>query len=164
MERVCRISETISRIVQKIEVFIGVSCLFLLFVLMIANTFGRYLLAMPIFWADELNNFLFVWVGFLGAAYIMGNDGHIRVTAIFGVLSRSGRFCVLQISNLIFLFMCAIFMEPCYRLLRAVTFSGIMRIPLEYIYIIIPLSFGFMGLHIINNMFQTTLRFRKKEL
>jgi TRAP-type C4-dicarboxylate transport system permease small subunit len=164
MEQLYRVSGKINRILQKTEMWIGVACLFVLFVLMLANTFGRYLLGIPILWADEFNNFLFVWVGFLGAAYIMGEDGHIRVTAIFTLLPRTVRFCVMQISNLIFLFMCVIFLEPCYRLLKAVTFSGIMRIPLEYIYIVIPLSFGFMGLHIINNIIRNTLRFSRKEI
>ena len=154
----------VNRILQRIEMFTGATCLFALFALMITNAFGRYVLNMPILWSDELNNYLFVWAGFLGAAYIVGNDGHIRVTAIFDILAPKGRFFVMQISNIIFLFMCAIFMEPCYRLLKAVTFSGIMRIPLEYIYVILPVSFGFMGLHTVNNILQNTLRFRNKEI
>jgi TRAP-type C4-dicarboxylate transport system permease small subunit len=89
----------------------------------------------------------------------MGNDGHIRVTAVFAALPRRARFCVAQISNLIILSMFILFMEPCYRLLKAVTFSGLMRIPLEYIYLVLPLSFSLMSLHIINNILQDILRF-----
>jgi TRAP-type C4-dicarboxylate transport system permease small subunit len=126
---------------------------------MISNTFMRYVIASPILWSDELNNYLFVWMGFLGAAYIMGNDGHIRVTAILNILPPLGRYIVNIISNIIFIGACIIFMEPLYRLLEAVSFSGIMRIPLKYVYFILPLSFFFMAIHVINNIIQDSRHF-----
>ena len=153
-----RILQNINRVLQKCEVFIGTSCLIVLFVLMIANAFGRYVLGRPILWAEELNNFLFVWAAFLGAAYVMGNDGHLRVTAILNILPPLFRFVVIQIANIIFIWVCVIFMEPLQRLLRVVPYSGLLRIPLRYVYFILPLSFGLMCFHIINNIVQDTLR------
>ena len=130
----------------------------MLFILMVANCFGRYVLEKPILWADELNNFLFVWVGFLGAAYVMSKDGHLRVTSVLDMMPPLGRYIVVQICNLIFIVMCIIFMEPLYRLLRVVSFSGLLRLPLKYVYFILPLSFGLMCFHLINNIVQDTLR------
>ena len=152
------IFQNINRVLQKCEVFIGTSCLIVLFALMIANAFGRYVLGKPILWADELNNFLFVWAGFLGAAYVMSNDGHLRVTAILNILPPLARYIVVQISNLIFIWVCLIYMEPLQRLLRVVPYSGLLRIPLRYVYFILPLSFGLMCFHLINNIVQDTLR------
>ena len=153
-----QVFQKINRTMQKCEMVIGTVCLFVLFVLMISNCFGRYVLGKPILWVDELNNYLFVWTGFLGAAYIMGNDGHLRVTAILNILPPLGRYIAIQISNLVFIWVCVVFMEPLSRLLRAVTFSGLLRIPLKYVYFILPLSFGLMCFHIINNIVQDTLR------
>ena len=146
----------ISGALQKIELIIGTACLFTLFVLMVTNAFGRYVLGKPILWADELNNYLFVWVGFLGAAYVMGNDKHLRFTSILNLLPPLGRYITIQLTNIIFIGACLIFMEPLYRVLRTVSFSGLMRIPLKYVYFILPLSFGLMCLHCINNIVQNT--------
>ena len=146
----------ISSVLQKIELVIGTACLFILFVLMVSNAFGRYVLGKPILWADELNNYLFVWVGFLGAAYVMGNDRHLRFTSILNLLPPLGRYITVQITNLIFIGACLLFMEPLSRVLRTVSFSGLMRIPLKYVYFVLPLSFGLMGLHCINNIVQNT--------
>jgi TRAP-type C4-dicarboxylate transport system permease small subunit len=154
-----RFSQKITGILQFLEMCIGSACLFVLFLLMISNTFMRYVVASPILWSDELNNYLFVWMGFLGAAYIMGNDGHIRVTAILNILPPLGKYIVNIISNVIFIVACVIFMAPLYRLLKAVSFSGIMRIPLEYVYFVLPLSFILMAIHVINNMIQDSQRF-----
>ena len=154
-----RILQNFSNILQKCELITGTACLFTLFVLMVANALGRYVLAKPILWADELNNYLFVWVGFLGAAYVMANDKHLRFTAILNILPPLGRYIAVQITNLIFIGACIIYMEPLYRVLRTVSFSGLMRIPLKYVYFVLPLSFGLMCLHCINNSIQNTQRF-----
>ena len=134
--------------------FIGVICLFSLLVIMLANAAGRYLLSKPILWADELNNFLFVWFSFLALSYAMGDDRHMRVTAITNILPRKAKYIVNQLMNLITLFMFGAFVSPTIRLLKNVTYSNIMRIPLKYIYFILPLSFAFMCFHIVNNMLQ----------
>jgi TRAP-type C4-dicarboxylate transport system permease small subunit len=159
-----RIFRKTTAILQFIEMCIGSACLFVLFLLMISNTFMRYVLESPILWSDELNNYLFVWMGFLGAAYIMGNDGHIRVTAILNILPPLGKYVVNTISNIIFIGACIVFMEPLHRLLEAVSFSGIMRIPLKYVYFILPLSFFFMAIHVVNNMIQDSQRFFTREI
>ena len=161
-----RAFQNINKSLQKLELFLGTTCFIILFILMVANCFGRYVLGKPILWAEELNNFLFVWLGFLGAAFVMSNDGHIRVTSILDMMPPLGRYITVQICNLIFIVMCIIFMEPLYRLLRVVPFSGLLRIPLIYVYSILPLSFGLMAFHIVNNIVQDTLRLlieRKKQ-
>ena len=153
-----RFFQNINRTLQKCELFFGTACFIVLFILMIANCFGRYVLEKPILWADELNNYLFVWLGFLGAAYVMGNDGHIKVTSVLDKMPPLARYIVVQTCNLIFIAMCIIFMEPLSRLIRVVPFSGLLRIPLKYVYAILPLSFGLMGFHLLNNILQDTLR------
>jgi TRAP-type C4-dicarboxylate transport system permease small subunit len=123
----------------------------------------RYVMASPILWSDELNNYLFVWMGFMGAAYIMGNDGHIRVTAILNILPSLGRYIVNLTSNIIFIGACVIFLAPLFRLLEAVSFSGIMRIPLKFVYFVLPLSFVLMAIHVVNNTIQDSLKFFGEE-
>jgi TRAP-type C4-dicarboxylate transport system permease small subunit len=42
----------------------------------------RYVFLHPIFWADELARYLMVWMIFLGAGKVAGNEGHVSVTIL----------------------------------------------------------------------------------
>lgn len=157
MSTICRISAKISKTLQKVEVFIGSACLIFLFTLMVVNAAARYLFDFPIIWSDEMNNFLFIWIGFLSCAYVMGNDGHIRITALINALPSMARYFVTTLTNIMMLLMFAIFIPHLFRLLDRVTFSGLLRIPLRFIYVIMPVSFILMCLHILNNILQNTV-------
>ena len=39
-----------------------------------------------------------------------------------------------------------------------VTFSGLLRIPLKYVYAILPVSFGLMSFHVLNNIVNDTCK------
>ena len=155
MEQVSRIFNKASKVLQKAEMALGSLCLFSLLFVMLLNVFMRYVLAKPLFWADEVTNFLFVWFAFLGVAYIMGNNGHLRVTTLVEKFSPKVQKILAILMNLIMLVLFILFIFSCFRLMRVVTFSGILRIPLKYIYAILPLSFGLMCLHIMNNILQS---------
>ena len=45
----------------------------------------RYLFNVPLSWSEELSRFAFVWVSFLGAAFLVRGDQHLRVTAVESV-------------------------------------------------------------------------------
>lgn len=154
MDKVCTLLSKISKGMQKFELFIGTCALFLLLTIMLLNAAGRYVLNLPILWADEVNNYLFVWFGFMGCAYIMGDDGHMRVTAITNIFSKKIKFIIKQLMSTIMLFMFAVYVRSTIELLDKVTYSGILRIPLKYVYLILPLSFALMCFHIINNILQ----------
>lgn len=157
MEAICRVSNRISRVLQKIELILGTACLIALLLVMLTNAAARYLFDFPIIWSDEINNFFFVWMGFLSAAYIMGNDGHMRVTALTSFLPRRLGYAVGIFTDLVMLCVFAYMLPSLVAMLSKLTVSGLMRLPLKYVYAILPASFGLMGLHILNNMLQRTL-------
>jgi len=78
-----------------------------MFTVMIVNVVSRYVLFKPIAWADELCNYLFIWMSFLASAYVMGNDGHVRVTALESRLPQKVRNIVHFSMNVIMLVMFA---------------------------------------------------------
>jgi TRAP-type C4-dicarboxylate transport system permease small subunit len=47
-----------------------------------AQVLFRYALNVPLGWSEELSRFAFVWLCFLGAAYLVRGQQHLRVTAI----------------------------------------------------------------------------------
>lgn len=156
MDRICRVSGKLSKAMQRVEVVLGSMCLVAMLTLMLVNAVARYLFDFPIIWSDEMNNFFFIWIGFLSCAYVMGNDGHMRVTAVLGALPGAARYAVGLFTNAVMLCAFILFIPPLVRLMEKVTFSGLLRIPLAYIYCILPVSFTLMAIHILNNMIQST--------
>lgn len=145
-------SRILTRGLQAVEAAVGVAGLFVLFVVIIVNIFTRYLLDMPLAWSDELCNYLFIWMSFLASAYVMGNDGHIRVTAIESRLPEKARRAVHLAMNVIMLVMFSLYILPSFRMLGKLKKSNMLEIPLKYVYVIMPVCFFLMCVHIAVNI------------
>ena len=50
--------------------------------ILFAGVVSRYLLDSPLFWTDELANFLFLWLSMLGVVVALRGDGHMRLTTL----------------------------------------------------------------------------------
>jgi tripartite ATP-independent transporter DctM subunit len=50
--------------------------------ILFAGVVSRYLLDSPLFWTDELANFLFLWLSMLGMVVALRRDGHMRLTTV----------------------------------------------------------------------------------
>ncbi|NBK21930.1 MAG: TRAP transporter small permease [Spirochaetia bacterium] len=153
------------RILQKGEMLIGAACLAVMLVMMLLNIFFRYILSKPIYYSDELNNYLFIWMSFLSAAYVMGNDGHVRVTAIVSLLPKRGQLWIKVVMDLIMVVVFFQYIAPSLRMLSRLKLSNMMRIPLKYVYVIMPIVFLLMCIHILVNVIEefTHLALLKQE-
>ncbi len=148
-------------VLQKGEMLIGVSCLAVMLIMMLLNIFFRYVLSKPIYYSDELNNYLFIWMSFLSAAYVMGNDGHVRVTAIVSLLPKKGQLWVKLVMDLIMVVVFFQYISPSMRMLSRLKLSNMMRIPLKYVYVIMPIVFLLMCIHILVNIIEEFVRLAK---
>lgn len=149
---------SVRSILQKGEMLIGSSCLAVMLVMMLLNIFFRYVLSKPIYYSDELNNYLFIWMSFLSAAYVMGNDGHVRVTAIVSLLPKRGQLWVKVVMDLIMVVVFFQYIAPSVRMLNRLKLSNMMRIPLKYVYVIMPIVFLLMCIHILVNVIEEFTR------
>ena len=50
--------------------------------ILFAGVVSRYVLDSPLFWTDELANFLFLWLSMLGMVVALRRDGHMRLTTV----------------------------------------------------------------------------------
>lgn len=141
---------------KKAEMFSGCLCLGVLFVVMIVNAMLRYCLNSGIDCSDELNQFLFVWLGFLAAAYTMGDDKHLNVTAFICFIPKTIQYVLKQIMNVIMLVFFVMYVPELLQLLGQLAISNVMRVPLKYVYAVLPVSFGLMSYHIVCNMISDT--------
>ncbi|WP_353067321.1 TRAP transporter small permease [Arcanobacterium hippocoleae] len=70
------------KIFQATERVLGFLCIILFSLLVFTTTwqvFSRLILNSPVTWSEELAKILFVWLSFLGLAYVYGERGHMAV-------------------------------------------------------------------------------------
>ncbi|XOQ45163.1 MAG: TRAP transporter small permease subunit [Clostridium sp.] len=166
MKRIYNVLFAFNSILQKAEKFLGCIALAFLFLVMVVNAALRYFFNNGLDWSDELNGFLFVWFGFLAAAYAMSNQSHLKITALTDLFPKVVQFGMRVVMNIIMIFIFIIYMPALDSLLRTLPISNVMRFPLKYVYIILPISFILMCYHIAFNMIQDTRQFlseRKKK-
>jgi tripartite ATP-independent transporter DctM subunit len=70
----------IGLVTESVGAAIVVAETFILF----AGVVSRYVFNNPIFWTDELANFLFLWPSMLGTVVALRADGHMRLTTLVG--------------------------------------------------------------------------------
>lgn len=129
-----------TQVLKKLEVALGVACLGAMFLIICLNVFMRYVLTAPIFWAEEVSNFLFVWAGFLSCAYVLAQDQHIRVTLFVGMLKpRTQRWISLAMTVLLMVVF-ASFVWPSLIAMQSLSVTAALQMPEAYPYAILPIT------------------------
>lgn len=131
----------IDRIVSRLLILL----MSLMLLQVVWQVFSRYVLSHPSSFTDELSRFLLIWIGLLGAAYVMGQKLHLSIT-LFPDRLKGRRKTNLEIliNFIIFLFSVTVLiaggMRLVYVTLSLGQTSAALKIPLWFIYSIIPAS------------------------
>ncbi|MDV7186905.1 TRAP transporter small permease [Lutibacter sp. TH_r2] len=143
---------------DKSELIFNKVCLFLerfmivVFGLLVLDVlfqvFSRYLLGTSFTWTEEFARFSLIWMTILGAAYLNGKREHLSMDFLYDKLSEQNKRKVsILIEVLIFLFALIVMviggLNLVYTTLHLEQLSGTLRIPLGYVYAILPFS-GFL--------------------
>jgi len=132
------------KINRFIEVFLVV--IFGLLVLdVLWQVFSRYLLGRSFAFTEEFARFALIWLSVLGAAYLNAKKEHLSMDFIYQKLSEATQKKVaILIEVLVFLFalivMVAGGLNLVYITLHLDQLSGTLRVPLGYVYAILPFS------------------------
>lgn len=110
----------------------------------------RFIIKQSLAWSEELAIYCLVWLTFLGAAYAMSLKAHIGVdffTDLFPLRVRKIFFTLASIASIIFYL---IMIVQGYDLVKQsmAQLSPVMRIPMGWVYAVIPIS----GLFLIINL------------
>lgn len=109
------------------------------------QVFSRYILQDPSVITGELARFLLIWVSFLGATYMSGQNSHIAIEVLQQKLDHSQKFKVnLLIKIIIILFVLSVFViGGGYLVYTTYTYTQItptLQIPMAFVYLIGPIS------------------------
>lgn len=100
-------------------------------------------------WSEEISRYLLVWSSFLGATMAYKRGMHINVTFAVEALPKKmiKFFQITAILLTMLFFAIAIFYGVNYMTLQIYQVSAALRIPMKWVYLVMPLSFSIMFLH-----------------
>ncbi len=109
------------------------------------QVFSRYILKASFSWTEELARFSLIWMSILGAAYLNAKREHLSMDFLYRKFSKETQKKVsIFIEILIFLFALIVMviggLNLVYTTLHLGQLSGTLRIPLGYVYVILPFS------------------------
>ncbi|GGD27231.1 TRAP transporter small permease [Hyunsoonleella pacifica] len=133
-----------SKVVKFMEVFLIIIFTLLVFDVLF-QVFSRYVLKASFSWTEELARFSLIWMSILGAAYLNAKREHLSMDFLYSKFSdKTKKKVSILIEVFIFLFALIVMViggfNLVYTTLHLGQLSGTLRIPLGYIYAILPVS------------------------
>ena len=112
------------------------------------QVFSRYILGTSFTWTEEFARFALIWMTILGASYLNAKREHLSMDFLYDKFSeKNQRKASILIETLVFLFALIVMviggLNLVYTTLHLEQLSGTLRIPLGYVYAILPFS-GFL--------------------
>ena len=106
---------------------------------------SRYILGTSFTWTEEFARFSLIWMTIVGAAYLNAKREHLSMDFLYQKFSASNKkIASILIEVLIFLFAAIVMViggfNLVYTTLHLEQLSGTLRIPLGYVYAILPIS------------------------
>jgi TRAP-type C4-dicarboxylate transport system permease small subunit len=76
------------RVLERAEEYVCVTLLLVAFVIQFLHILGRYVFGAPIYFAEELARYAFIWSVMIGASIVFRTDSHTSVECFVGLLPR----------------------------------------------------------------------------
>jgi len=138
----------------RLAEFVLVIMLSLMVIMVFGNVVLRYGFNSGLISSEELSRFLFIWVTFLGAIVAMRDNAHLGLDTLIRVLPGAGkRFCF-AVSNVLMLGCCVLMFYGTLKQhqINATTLSGVMQIPMSWVYGVGYITSVAMGLMILGKL------------
>jgi TRAP-type transport system small permease protein len=129
------------------ESALGASLFGMLFVIVSVGIFARYFLGRPIFWIEEMSNFLFIWFGFLACSTAHGHSRHMAIDIVVRSFPRRLRIMREVAEGMLLEAVFIALLLPSFRAMEEFKISSALRIPEKYVFVVIPVTFGLLAYH-----------------
>jgi TRAP-type C4-dicarboxylate transport system permease small subunit len=126
-----------------------VTAISVLVLVVLWQVFSRYVLQSPSTATDEVARFLLMWLTLLGAAWVVGQRGHLAIDLLSDKLSQGKALWLERVLIcLMALFTFAVLIVGGINLvhvtLRLAQSSTVLQVPMGYVYLALPVSGLFM--------------------
>lgn len=148
--------EAIKKILDKILSTICVVIFGALVVLVTWQVFTRFILNNPSVFSEELAKYCFVWLVLFGAAFVFGENGHMRIEFIQDLFPKR-----LKMVTQVFIEMSIILFSALVLLSGGLTttkiawtqMSAALKVPVGYLYAAMPISGAFIIFYCVYNIY-----------
>jgi len=122
-----------------------------------ANVAGRYFLHAPLRWSDELAQYLFLWLSYLGALAALVKGRHYSVALLIEALPKSLSTIVKTLSHVIVIVILAVLIWYGWKMVDILKFqrTPALRMSVYYFYLALPITSGLMLLVVVKQLFDT---------
>jgi TRAP-type C4-dicarboxylate transport system permease small subunit len=134
------------------------AALLIAIVLMIfANVVGRYFFRAPLRWSDELAQYLFLWLSYVGALAALMKGRHYSVSLLIEVLPRPLSIGVKAVSHIIVAIILGILIWYGWKMVDLLKFqkTPALRMSVYYFYLALPLTSALMLMVVVKQLFDT---------
>jgi TRAP-type C4-dicarboxylate transport system permease small subunit len=129
------------------ESTLGASLFGILFIIVSTGIFARYFFGRPIFWIEELSNFLFIWFGFLACSTAYGQSRHMAIDIFRNSFSPRLKIIIDVAEGILLEVVFIALFLACFRAMAEFKISSALRIPESYVFVVIPLTFCLLAYH-----------------
>ena len=138
-------SKVIFNWVNKILEWLLILIFALLVLDVLFQVFSRYILGTSFTWTEEFARFSLIWLTILGAAYLNAKREHLSMDFLyqkFSVTNKKKASVLIEIFILLFALIVMVIggFNLVYTTLHLKQLSGTLRVPLGYVYAIMPIS------------------------
>jgi len=138
-------SKVIFNWVNKILEWLLIIIFALLVLDVLFQVFSRYILGTSFTWTEEFARFSLIWLTILGAAYLNAKREHLSMDFLhqkFSVTNKKKASVLIEIFILLFALIVMVIggFNLVYTTLHLEQLSGTLRVPLGYVYAIMPIS------------------------
>ena len=143
--------------VYRVQSKICAVLLLAMIVVITIQIFGRMIFKISTPWTEELSKYLLIWVSFIGGVGALIKGEHLMVDIIYNILSeRLKRYAHLFNSIIYICFSGFLFyygIELCRNPIIRKSLTPAMAMPRVWLYLILPISMGFMLLYSAYKLF-----------
>jgi C4-dicarboxylate transporter DctQ subunit len=150
-----RINKIVGAIVNAFEVWSLMLCMGVLTALLIVNVIAREFFV-SIYFAEEIAEFLIIFVTFVGVSYGVRKARHIRMGAFFDMmnpkLEKIFMIAIATVSSVVMFIMAYVSYEYVITAMKRGHETGALRLPYWYFYAIMPVGFFMAGIQYIRTI------------
>ncbi len=130
------------------------------------GVFFRYVLNAPLYWTEESDRYLFIWLTFVGASITMRYRAHIAVDVLVRYLSPTWRLWFAMVAQAsVILFLAVVFFAslPVIEVTSA-TRTAATDIPTSWVYLSVPVGCTLIAIETLRLMAATWRAMREEVL
>lgn len=146
--------ERIDKVIVKAVIYFCAILMLAMAVIVTAQVVSRYVVGRPFTWSEELARYIFVWMTFLGMAVGVKQGSHVALDILVKKLKGVSQKTLMIINNALLLVFSISLSVSGIKLVQLgmLQKSPTLQIPMQFVYIVIPISGILMTYFILGHM------------